>query len=395
MKGSHSMTNNQGHILVVDDHKTNRLKISLAVKKLGHTADMAEDGRQALEMLRAQPFDVVLLDIIMPELDGYQVLEEMKSDSTLRDIPVIVISAQDELESMIKGIELGAEDYLPKTFNPILLKARIGACLEKKRLRDQQAAYLAQIDTENKRKSAELEQARQIQRSMLPASPPTLPYLDIAAWQQTASEVGGDYYDFFSQDHDKHLIILGDATGHGVSSALMVSMTKALLLAHSGHDIATLLEKLNSILYKLNLGKQLNMALLLLEISVTSDGRVAVRASGGGIPPIYILQAAGTIEEEMISGLPLGITNEAIYQSTEFTLNSGEVILLMSDGVIERFNATGEFLGYERLSKKLQQIDPARLTAKDILEGIIQVGDEWAAGHPLRDDVTLVVMKVK
>ncbi len=138
------MKNDHGHILVVDDHKTNRLKMSLAVKQQGHTADVAENGRQALEMLRAQPFDVVLLDIIMPEMDGYQVLEQVKSDSKLRDIPVIMITAVDEIESVVRCIEMGAEDYLPKAFDPVLLKARLGASLEKKKLRDIERAYLQQ-----------------------------------------------------------------------------------------------------------------------------------------------------------------------------------------------------------------------------------------------------------
>ena len=132
------MYEDHGHILVVDDHRTTRMKLSLGLKQQGHTVAEAENGREALEKLRADPFDLVLLDIMMPELDGYQVLEQMKADGALRDVPVIVISAQDELESMVRGIELGAEDYLPKSFNPVLLRARIGACLEKKRLRDQQ-----------------------------------------------------------------------------------------------------------------------------------------------------------------------------------------------------------------------------------------------------------------
>jgi class 3 adenylate cyclase len=142
------MSDNQGHILVVDDHKPNRIKISFAVKKLGYTVEVAEDGRQALGMLQNQPFDLVLLDIIMPELDGYQVLEQMKADSRLRHIPVIVISAEQELDNVVKGIELGAEDYLPKTFDPVLLRARINASLEKKRWRDKEQAYLAEIEAE-------------------------------------------------------------------------------------------------------------------------------------------------------------------------------------------------------------------------------------------------------
>ncbi len=139
------MTGEQGHILVVDDQRTNRLKLSFGLKQQGHTAGEAENGLQALEKLRAEAFDLVLLDILMPEMDGYQVLNRMKGDKTLRDVPVIVISAMDDMESVVKGIELGAEDYLPKTFDPVLLRARIGACLEKKRLRDQEVDYLRNV----------------------------------------------------------------------------------------------------------------------------------------------------------------------------------------------------------------------------------------------------------
>lgn len=142
------MGSERGHILVVDDYPTNRLKLALGLKQQGHTVAQAESGIQALEMLRSEPFDLVLLDILMPEMDGYEVLRQMKSDNTLRNVPVIVISAQDELESIVHGIELGAEDYLPKTFDPILLKARLEACLEKKRLRDQEQDFLHQIQKE-------------------------------------------------------------------------------------------------------------------------------------------------------------------------------------------------------------------------------------------------------
>ena len=135
-----------GRILVVDDHKTNRLKMSFAVKKEGHTVETAENGLEAMEMLRASPFDLVLLDIVMPVMDGYEVLERMNRDQQLRDIPVLVISSMQEMASIVKGIQMGAEDYLPKTFDPVFLKARVDACLEKKRFRDQEIEYLRQVD---------------------------------------------------------------------------------------------------------------------------------------------------------------------------------------------------------------------------------------------------------
>lgn len=138
------MNDTKGHVLVVDDNRMNRLKLSLSLEQQGHQVEMAEDGKQALEMLANKSFDVVLLDILMPGIDGYQVLERMKNSPELRDIPVIVISAVDELESAVRCIEDGAEDYLTKPFNPVLLRARLNASLQKKKLRDLEKAFLEQ-----------------------------------------------------------------------------------------------------------------------------------------------------------------------------------------------------------------------------------------------------------
>ena len=140
-----------GRLLVVDDNEMNRDMLSRRLERQGHAVIMAENGRQALEKIRSEPFDLVLLDIMMPELNGYEVLEQMKNDDGLRHIPVIMISAVDELDSVVRCIELGAEDYLSKPFSPVLLKARISACLEKKQLRDQEQAARLQIETEKKR----------------------------------------------------------------------------------------------------------------------------------------------------------------------------------------------------------------------------------------------------
>lgn len=127
-----------GHLLVVDDNRVNRLLLVRGLEQQGHSVAFAENGRQALEKLRAEAFDLVLLDIEMPEMDGFQVLEQFLQDPNLRNIPVIMVSAMDELDGVVKCIEMGAEDYLTKPPNPVLLRARVNASLEKKRLRDQQ-----------------------------------------------------------------------------------------------------------------------------------------------------------------------------------------------------------------------------------------------------------------
>jgi CheY-like chemotaxis protein len=134
-----------GHLLVVDDNETNRDMLSRRLRHQGYRVSMAEDGRRALQAVRDQPIDLVLLDVLMPEMDGYETLKQLKADASLRDIPVIMISALNEIQSVVRCIEHGAEDYLPKPFNPVLLRARIGACLEKKRLRDQEVLYLQDV----------------------------------------------------------------------------------------------------------------------------------------------------------------------------------------------------------------------------------------------------------
>ena len=134
-------------ILVVDDNSLNRKKMRMAVENLGHTAEVAKNGLEAIEMLTTASFDAVLLDILMPEMDGFDVLSEMKIDEKMRDVPVIVISAlDDETESVVRAIGLGAEDFLPKSFDPVLLQARLGASLSKKRFRDQEREYFGRIE---------------------------------------------------------------------------------------------------------------------------------------------------------------------------------------------------------------------------------------------------------
>ncbi len=127
-----------GRLLVVDDSRVNRLLLVRGLEAEGHEVASAENGREAMEMLKAHPYDLVLLDIEMPEMNGFQVLEALLHDPALRDVPVIMTSASDELDRVVKCIEMGAEDYLTKPLNPVLLRARVNASLEKKRLRDQQ-----------------------------------------------------------------------------------------------------------------------------------------------------------------------------------------------------------------------------------------------------------------
>jgi class 3 adenylate cyclase len=140
-----------GNVLVIDDNQENCGLLCRWLRHEGHTVTAAENGLRALELVRMQPFDLILLDVIMPELNGFQVLERLKADEVLRHLPVIMVSALDEIDGVVRCIKCGAEDYLTKPFNPVLLRARINACLDKKRFRDREVQYLAQIRKEQAR----------------------------------------------------------------------------------------------------------------------------------------------------------------------------------------------------------------------------------------------------
>jgi sigma-B regulation protein RsbU (phosphoserine phosphatase) len=183
------LTGGTPRILVVDDNDDNRYTLTLHLDLEGYTnVETAQDGEEAIARLEEGSFDLLLLDVMMPKVDGYQVLTWLKNHVRLRDLPVIMISALAEMNSVVRCIELGAVDYLLKPFNPVLLKARLGATLEKKRLRDEIDAHLARL-------REELETARRLQMGMVPQSFPIpsaqLP-IDLYASMEPAREVGGD-----------------------------------------------------------------------------------------------------------------------------------------------------------------------------------------------------------
>ena len=188
----------RGELLVVDDNEANRDILARRLERQGYSVTVAEDGARALDLLADRPFDLILLDILMPGLDGYQVLARLKASEALRHIPVIMISALDELASVVRCIEMGAEDYLPKPFNPVLLRARIGACLEKKRLRDREVLLYDELQ-ENYKKLKELERLRDDLTHMVVHDLRT-PLTSIISGLQTAEYLGdlnADQREFF------------------------------------------------------------------------------------------------------------------------------------------------------------------------------------------------------
>ena len=259
----------------------------------------------------------------------------------------------------------------------------IGIYLNGKR---KQKERLRQIEEE--RKNNELKAARDLQQSMLPKENPKRADLDIATFIRSSTEVGGDYYDFFPQADGSLFSVCGDATGHGVTSGMMVSVTKAGLNGISPVKPNKILQRLNGVVKRIDLGT-LRMSLNIVEI--TQD---EVYLSSAAMPPIYLYKAAtNTIEEFMNNGLPLGGLRDEEFALEARNFESGDVLIQLSDGLPEAPNSKGEMYDYDKLKALIQT--SCHLTSKEIVNTLIQSVDQWLDGKRNPDDITLVVTKKK
>ncbi|MEM9998649.1 MAG: PP2C family protein-serine/threonine phosphatase, partial [Bacteroidota bacterium] len=273
---------------------------------------------------------------------------------------------------------------------PASLAGRVVARRHERQVARQNELERHLLEAENARKSEELERARQLQLSMLPDRVPEHPRLTLAAHMQTATEVGGDYYDF---DYDSKgtgalTLAIGDATGHGMTAGTMVTATKSLWHAFAREpDLATILRESNAALRQMHLSK-LFMAFALARI----DGHTLTLA-GAGMPPALLYRAAtGTVEPLPLKGLPLGSPATPPYPVTEVPLGVGDTLLLMSDGFPELFDADHAMLGYDRAIEVFTEV--ADQSPNAILAHLRAAVDAWTGGGPPDDDITFVVATV-
>ncbi len=250
------------------------------------------------------------------------------------------------------------------------------------------------LETDNTRKTQELEEARKLQLSMLPQNMPLIAGLDIAMFMQTATEVGGDYYDYCIDSDGTLTLAIGDATGHGVKAGTMVAATKSLftvLVRNMQYStVVGMLRPISLVLRHMNL-KSMFMALMVSRLRY-DNGNIQGLITNAGMPPALIFRAAHqTVEELLLKSMPLGTTANFPYQERTFTLATGDVLILMSDGFPERFNEFGDILGYD-VAQALCA-NAGGKTAQEIVGYLVRQSEHWANGVALNDDMTFVVVR--
>jgi serine phosphatase RsbU (regulator of sigma subunit)/ketosteroid isomerase-like protein len=247
----------------------------------------------------------------------------------------------------------------------------------------------AALETENQRKARELEEARRLQLAMLPKTIPTLPHLDIAVYMQTATEVGGDYYDFKLGSDGTLTAAIGDATGHGLQAGTMVATAKGLFnsLAHEP-DLVQILQKSSTAIKAMGF-QRLYMAMMIAKF--TGDH---MQIASAGMPFALIHRAqSGKVEEVALKGMPLGSFPDFPYRQKELALHPGDTVLLLSDGLEEMFNEQGETLGAEQVKTLFAEV--GHESPQQIIGQLKLAGAAWAGERVAQDDVTMVVVKVK
>lgn len=241
---------------------------------------------------------------------------------------------------------------------------------------------------EDDRKNKELKAAQDLQNSMLPKHLPKSEDLDVATFIRSSTEVGGDYFDFFNETDGLHISVCGDATGHGVASGMMVSVTKTALNGLASLKPNQMLNRLNAVIKKVDLGI-LRMSLNIIEI-----GKNEFTLSSAAMPPIYFYNAKeGVLEEFSNNGLPLGSLKNEEYVLEKRKFRKGDVLVQFSDGLPEAPNLLGELYDYERMKNLVQS--SCHLSAQEIIDVLVKSVDEWMQGRLNPDDITLVVTKKK
>jgi serine phosphatase RsbU (regulator of sigma subunit) len=368
-------------ILVVDDSATNLQVVVRTLYGTGHRILVARDGTTALDIaLRAAP-DLVLLDVMMPGMDGFEVCRALKARPETRQAAVIFMSARSELSDKVSGLELGAVDYITKPIQAEEVLARVAAHLSRQQLEHALRVSRDKLDRE-------LAGAARMQRSILPVAMPEHPRVSFAAYYETSRHAGGDYYDVMPLGGDRFGIVVADVSGHGAPSAIVMAMIRAVMHTYPGvpDDPPAVLHYINRHFRFLWDSSMYATAMY----AVLDAGRETLRVSSAGHPPPLRMRAG-----EDAASLPVEPAMCLIWDElgtipcAEYALRGGDRLVFYTDGITERQAQDDVMYDPEQFCAALTRIGALPPTV--IVREVVAELDRFVAGHEPDDDQTLLV----
>ena len=424
------MKQEKKHILIIDDNPDDRELIKEFLKrgKLEDTfsfeVEEAYSLDSALKKIEERKPDCVLLDYLLPDVKGLEALPVLRQ-KLHSGMCVILLTGGGNEEVVVQAFRGGVMDYLQKgNFMPSELCHSVEVAIHRKEIREElklkrielrksneslkeanqllrerqqelirmqlkTSIAMVDIEKESERKSRELQDAKQLQLSMLPHVSPELPHLDMAMFMKTCVEVGGDYYDYKVDANDNLTVIIGDATGHGVRAGIVVATVKSYF--HTmGHDVSPA-----DMIYRVSEGiRNLQVRNMYMGLTIMRLQGDSLTIASSGMPPLlYYKKETNKVEEILIKGLFLGSSLQEKVDTKEITVKPGDVLLAMSDGLPELFNQEKEMLDYERISERFAEA--VTEPAEGIIRAIENLSIEWTNSGDINDDIALLVMKMK
>jgi len=387
-----------GTLLVVDDNEMNRDMLSRRLAKRGHQVLVAEDGHRALEMIDEHDFDVILLDIMMPGLDGYEVLEKIREQHGPVDLPVIMATAKDESQDIVRALNLGANDYVTKPFDFPVVRARVATQVALKKSQQALAKALARI-------KRNLDAAARIQQSFLPTEDPGFEGVRFAWKYEPCDELAGDTLNVIPLDDTHVAVYVLDVSGHGVASSLLsVALSRLMTRLTASDSIlwdeaddrpSTPSEVVDELArrfpYDIETGQYFTLAYGVLDVK-----RKQLTYTSAGHVPLILARPGSNAAQLDSTGPPVALVPSeimpSVYTESVVDLAPGDRLYLYSDGISEAANPEEEQFGEERLGELLTELLPQSLN--DTLGLLVDRVRSWCGGADFDDDVTVLAIEI-
>jgi len=388
-----SVIEEQKKILIVADERPN-FNVLVNLLKPAYKVEVAMNGKQTLEAARAaNPPDLILLDIMMPGMDGFEVCRRLKTDETTRDIPVIFITTRGETSDAAKGLEAGAVDYLAKPISPPIVKARVKTHLTLKRNMEELQKALKTIESYKDKREDELNVGRKIQMNMVPSDFPAFPGHDefnVYAALHPAREFGGNFYDFFFIGEDRFCFCIGHVSGKGVPAASFMSVTKTLIKSRAGDDFSTasILTHVNEELSGFN--KASMFVTLFMGILNIKTG-VLLYTNAGHKPP-YLKRGKGSIEQlDRLHGPVAGTARGLVFGEDKTILSKDDMLLMYTDGVTAARDKANDLFSENRLAEFISSREYE--SVEDVVNSLLSEVKRFKDGTVQFDDITLLAVQ--
>jgi len=382
--GDSSLDVSGARVLLVDDQQANLDVLCQLLEPEGYRILMAPNGDVALRSAARAVPDLVLLDVMMPGLDGYEVCRRLKRDQATAPIPVIFITANDQTEGIVSGFQAGGVDYISKPFRNEEVLVRVRNALVTKFLFEETRSH-------RERLAEELRTAHRLQKGLLPTFEPHVEGISVAGHCLPADHVCGDFYQYFHLPDGRFAIGLADVTGHAMQAAIPAVLFGGMLETQmeTFRGLEALLERLNRSVHRI-LGQRTNVCLNMVEIS--PGGRL--RTCNAASPPALHYQCeTGTVVEVRCDGsYPLGAREHTEYAVTDMELRPGDRVVLYSDGITEAEDESGSALGFEQLADVVRESGAAGESSSELLEGVLSAVAAHSGTSTQRDDQTVVVI---